>query len=123
MPSGIARARRAPRRPPDRTRRRQHRRACWSRGTGRSVVALEIVVPIEAVERHRIDDAARLGVLPLSAVSLIVPRTGVDLTVSGGFVAEQTETNAENRWMVYGLPGRPLRFSWKRKIEQYQPNQ
>ena len=37
--------------------------------------------------------------------------------MSGGFVAEQTEANAENRWTVYGAPGRPLKFSWKRKID------
>ena len=43
----------------------------------------------------------------LSAVTLTVPRAGVDLTVSGGFVAEQTESASENRWTVYGTPGRP----------------
>ena len=48
---------------------------------------------------------------------MIVPRTGIDLSVTGGFVAEQTEVNAENRWVVYGTPGRPLAFSWKRKID------
>ena len=44
------------------------------------------------VGRHRVDDAAALRILGLSAVTLTVPRTGVDLTVNGGFVAEQTET-------------------------------
>jgi hypothetical protein len=83
---------------------------------GRSMLALEIVVPIEAasgIESMTLPASASA----LSAVTLIVPRTGVDLTVSGGFVAEQTEANAENRWTVYGAPGRPLRFSWKRKID------
>ena len=83
---------------------------------GRSILALEIVVPIEAasgIESMTLPASASA----LSAVTLIVPRTGVDLTVSGGFVAEQTEANAENRWTVYGAPGRPLRFSWKRKID------
>jgi len=83
---------------------------------GRSILALEIVVPIEAasgIESMTLPASASA----LSAVTLIVPRTGMDLTVSGGFVAEQTEANSENRWTVYGAPGRPLRFSWKRKID------
>jgi hypothetical protein len=83
---------------------------------GRSTLVLEIVVPIEAasgIESMTLPASASA----LSAVTLIVPRTGIDLTVSGGFVAEQTEANAENRWMVYGSPGRPLRFSWKRKMD------
>jgi hypothetical protein len=83
---------------------------------GRSVLALEIVVPIEAasgIESMTLPASASA----LSAVTLIVPRTGMDLSVSGGFVAEQTEANGENRWTVYGSPGRPLKFSWKRKID------
>ena len=66
-------------------------------------------------KRHRIDDAAGVS-SALSAVTLIVPRTGMDLTVTGGFVAEQTEADREP-WTVYGSPGRPLKFSWKRKID------
>jgi hypothetical protein len=83
---------------------------------GRSTLALEIVVPIDAasgIESMTLPASASA----LSAVTLIVPRTGVDLTVTGGFVAEQTEANSENRWTVYGAPGRPLKFSWKRKID------
>jgi len=83
---------------------------------GRSVLTLDIVVPVEAsggIESMTLPPSASA----LSAVTLIVPRTGVDLTVGGGFVAEQTESNAENRWTVYGSPGRLLTFSWKRKID------
>ncbi len=83
---------------------------------GRAVLTLDIVVPIAA------SGGSESMTLPasasaLSAVTLIVPRTGVDLTVSGGFVAEQSEANSENRWVVYGSPARPLTFSWKRKID------
>lgn len=81
---------------------------------GRSVVSLDIVVPVETsggIESMTLPPSASA----LSAVTLIVPRTGIDLTVGGGFVAEQAESNTENRWTVYGSPGRPLTFSWKRK--------
>ena len=83
---------------------------------GRSVLTLDVVVPIQAsggIESMSLPASASA----LSAVTLIVPRTGIDLTVNGGFVAEQTEANAENRWVVHGAPGRPLSFSWKRKID------
>jgi hypothetical protein len=84
---------------------------------GRSVLALDIVVPINAsggIESMTLPPSASA----LSAVTLIVPRTGLDLTVAGGFVAEQAEANAENRWTVYGTPGQPLTFSWKRKLDE-----
>jgi hypothetical protein len=53
----------------------------------------------------------------LWSVTLVVPRTGVDLTVTGGFIAEQSETGNDSRWVVYGNPGRPLAFTWKRKSD------
>jgi hypothetical protein len=83
---------------------------------GRSILTLDIVVPVQVsggIESMSLPASASA----LSAVTLIVPRTGIDLTVTGGFVAEQAENNAENRWVVYGAPGRPLAFSWRRKID------
>jgi hypothetical protein len=83
---------------------------------GRSVLAIDIVVPIEAAGGV---ESMTLPASPsaVSAVTLTVPRTGMDLTVSAGFVAEQTESSGGNRWTVYGSPGRPLTFSWKRRVD------
>jgi hypothetical protein len=84
---------------------------------GRSVLALDIVVPIEAasgMESMTLPASASA----LSAVTLTVPRTGIDLSVTGGFVAEQTESATENRWSVYGSPAHPLKFSWKRRADE-----
>jgi hypothetical protein len=83
---------------------------------GRSVLTLDVVIPVQAaggIESMTLPASASA----LSAAALIVPRTGIDLTVAGGFVADQTETATENRWTVYGSPGRPLTFSWKRRID------
>lgn len=83
---------------------------------GRSTIALDIVVPLEVtggIESMTLPPSASA----LSAVTLVVPRTGVDLSVQGGFVAEQTESAAESHWTIYGSPGRPLAFSWKRKAD------
>jgi hypothetical protein len=84
--------------------------------TGRVTLTLDLVMPMTSAA------GAESIVLPasgsaLSAVTLIVPRTGVSLTAAGGFIAEQTETGAESRWVVFGSPGRPLSFTWKRKAD------
>ena len=39
-------------------------------------------------------------------MTLVVPRTGVDLAVTGGFIAEHREADADSRWVVYGSAGR-----------------
>jgi hypothetical protein len=84
--------------------------------SGRSVLALDVVIPIEAVsglESMTLPPSASA----VSAVTLTMPRAGMDLTVAGGFVAEQVESTTDNRWTVYGSPGNPLKFSWKRRID------
>jgi hypothetical protein len=83
---------------------------------GRTVLALDVVIPVTTsggLESMTLAPSTSA----LSSVALTVPRAGIDLTVAGGFVAEQAETPAENRWTVYGSPGRPLNFSWKRRID------
>jgi hypothetical protein len=84
--------------------------------SGRSVLALEIVIPVTVsggLESMTLPPSASA----LSSIALTVPRAGVDLIVGGGFVAEQIEAATESRWTVYGSPGRPMSFSWKRKID------
>jgi hypothetical protein len=84
--------------------------------SGRAVLALDVVVPVEAASGIESMTLPPSG-SAVSAVSLTVPRTGLDLTVAGGFVAEQRESAAENRWTVYGSPARPLTFSWRRRVD------
>ena len=83
---------------------------------GRSALTLDIVVPLTA------SAGTESMILPasgcaLSAVTLVIPRAGIDLAVSGGFVADQSEGASESRWVVYGTVARPLSFSWKRKVD------
>ena len=84
--------------------------------TGRATLALDVVVPLASSAGNESISLPPSG-SALSAVTLTVPRTSVDLTVTGGFLAEQTESAAESRWVVYGSPGRPLAFTWKRKAD------
>ncbi len=83
---------------------------------GRSMLNLGVVVPLASSAGTESMTLPGSG-SALSAVTLIIPRAGVDLTVSGGFIAEQSESATESRWVVYGMPGRPLTFSWKRKVD------
>jgi hypothetical protein len=83
---------------------------------GRSTLALGIVVPLASSAGTESMTLPGSG-SALSAVTLVIPRVGVDFTVSGGLIAEQTETDGESRWVVYGSPSRPLTFSWKRKAD------
>ena len=83
---------------------------------GRSTLTLDVVVPLTStagVESATLPPSGSA----LSAVTLVIPRTGVDLTVASGFIVEQSETASESRWVAYGSPGRPLTFSWKRKAD------
>jgi hypothetical protein len=84
--------------------------------TGRSTLTLDVVVPLASSAGTESMTLPASG-SALSAVTLVVPRTGVDLTVSGGFIAEQSETGNDSRWVVYGNPGRALSFTWKRKAD------
>ena len=82
---------------------------------GRSTLALDVVVPL-AMSAGSDSMTLPASGSALSGVTLIIPRTGVELSVSGGFVAEHTESATESRWVVYGS-GRALAFSWKKKTD------
>jgi hypothetical protein len=83
---------------------------------GRSTLTLGIVVPLASAAGTE-SMTLPVSASALSAVTLAIPRTGVDLTVVGGLVAERTESGTESRWVVYGTPGRALTFAWKRKAD------
>jgi len=83
---------------------------------GRATLTLDVVVPLAAAAGAESITLPPAG-SALSSVALIVPRTGVALSVSGGFVAEATESGNESRWLVYGNPGRPLTFTWRHRVD------
>lgn len=83
---------------------------------GRSLLTLEVVLPLttqSGVETIALPSSGSA----LSAVTLVVPRTGVDLTVSGGLIGEQAETAGESRWVVHAAAGRAMALSWRRKAD------
>ena len=83
---------------------------------GRAAVTLELVVPLASAAGT---DSIALPASPAATTRIVfvLPRTGVDLTVTGGFVAEQAEQPAETRWTIFGLPNEKIGLSWKRRID------
>jgi len=83
---------------------------------GRSLLTLDVVLPLttqSGVETIALPSSGSA----LSSVTLIVPRTGVDLAVSGGLIGEQSEAAGESRWVVHASAGRAMALSWKRKAD------
>lgn len=89
---------------------------------GRSVLSLDIAVPVSAA------GGAESIVLPASAAPmsraiLTLPTGGVDVTVTGGFLSERSESAGESRWTALGRVHQPLAFSWRRKVDDHRAEQ
>src|SRR3954466_8664485 len=69
--------------------------------TGRSLLTLDVGLPLTTQSGNETIALPSSG-SALSSVTLVVPRTGVDLTVSGGLIGEQSEAGGESRWVVHG---------------------
>ena len=83
---------------------------------GRSVLSLEISLPVTAASGTE-SISLPSSAAPVSRATLSLPRGGVDLTVTGGFVSERSESAAESRWTALGRANQALTFSWKRKAD------
>ena len=84
---------------------------------GRATLALEIALPVNSAG----GDASLL--LPSSESGMVrgsvsLPKQEVDVKVSGGLLAERTESGGEMKWQANGLGNEPLVFTWRRKVEE-----
>jgi hypothetical protein len=88
---------------------------------GRAVLALDVVVPLKLTAGS---ETLALPASPgaVSRVALVVPRTGIDLTVSGGVLAERAQ-EPEGRWVAYGRAGQPLSVTWKKRTDDARGTQ
>jgi hypothetical protein len=89
---------------------------------GRVILALEISLPLASAA-----GAESIALPPspaaLSRATLTLPRGGVELTVTGGFISERSESAAESKWTALGRTNQPLAFSWKRKVDDRRAEQ
>ena len=90
--------------------------------TGRVMLTLEISLPLASAAGAE-SIALPPSAAALSRATLTLPRGGVELTVSGGFISERSESASESRWVALGRTNQPLAFSWKRKVDDRRAEQ
>src|SRR5713226_2036663 len=84
--------------------------------TGRSVITLEIALPIAATaSEERVSIPSTFS--GVTRVTLEIPRSGVDLSLSGGLFSENHELANGGKWTAYGKGVEPIVFAWRRKAE------
>ncbi len=85
---------------------------------GRAVLLLDIALPVSAsAGEERIALPSTSSGVTRASVQL--PRQGVDVRLSGGLLAEKTETATESKWLAYARGNEPLTFTWHRKMEDH----
>jgi hypothetical protein len=89
---------------------------------GRAVLSLEISLPLSSSAGTE-SIALPSSAAPLSRAVLTLPRGDVDLTVTGGFISERSESATESRWVALGRPNQPIGFAWKRKVDDRRAEQ
>ena len=84
--------------------------------SGRTLASLGLAIPLASSA-----GSESITLPPSSAaiarISLVLPRSGVDLSIAGGHVAEHIETTDESRWTLFGTPNERLTLSWKRRVD------
>jgi hypothetical protein len=89
---------------------------------GRSVLQLDIALPVatNAGEESISLPSTASGV---TRASVRLPKQGVEIRLSGGLLADKSESGAESKWLAYARGNEPLTFTWKRKTEDHRTSQ
>lgn len=74
---------------------------------GRSVLTLDVVIPL-ASSAGTDSIALPASPSPIARATLVLPTSGVDLAINGGFIAEHAEAANESRWTAFGRPNQPF---------------
>lgn len=90
--------------------------------TGRSVLLLDIALPVASSAG---EESISLPSTPsgVTRASVRLPKQGVEIKLTGGLLAEKTESATESKWLAYGRGNEPLAFTWKRKTEDHRSSQ
>jgi hypothetical protein len=89
---------------------------------GRSVLLLDIALPVASSAG---EESISLPSTPsgVTRASVRLPKQGVEIKLTGGLLAEKTESATESKWLAYGRGNEPLAFTWKRKTEDHRSTQ
>jgi hypothetical protein len=87
--------------------------------SGRSVISLEIALPIAAsASEERLSLPSTFS--GVTKVTLEIPRADVDLSLNGGLFADSANLpNGGGKWTVFGTGTEPMTFAWRRKVEDH----
>lgn len=89
---------------------------------GRHVLTLDVAMAI-ATSGGTESIALPVSAAPIARATLVLPRSGVELSATGGFIAERTESPDESRWTAFGRPGQLLTLAWKRRVDDRRAGQ
>ncbi len=90
--------------------------------SGRAVLLLDIVLPIASSGgEESLSLPSTASGITRAAIQL--PRQGVDVRLTGGFLSENSEAGTESKWIAYGRGNEALAFNWKRKTEDHRATQ
>jgi hypothetical protein len=89
---------------------------------GRAVLQFDIVLPVS------ISSSSESITLPpaiagVTRASVLLPRQGVDMKLTSGFLAEKSSSATECKWVAYGRGKEPLIFNWWRKNDDHRSSQ
>jgi hypothetical protein len=89
---------------------------------GRALLVLEIALPVNASAG---DESISLPSAPsgVTRASVQLPRQGVEVRLTGGLLAEKSESNSASTWLAYGRGNEPLTFTWRRKLDDHRVTQ
>jgi hypothetical protein len=89
--------------------------------TGRSVLLLEVDVPVMASAGEESIALPSTG-SGVTRASVQLPRSGIDLRVAGGLLSEKSEAASETKWLAYGRGNESLTFTWRKKKSEEHPS-
>ena len=83
---------------------------------GRSVLTLDFVIPLTSAAGTE-SFTLPASPAPIARAAFALPKSGVDLSLTGGVITERAESATESRWTAFGRPNQSLALSWKRKVD------
>jgi hypothetical protein len=89
---------------------------------GRATLLLDIVLPV-AVSAANESLALPPAIAGITRAALQLPRQGVEIKLTGGFLAEKSASPSESKWVAYGRGNEPLVFAWWRKTDDHRSSQ
>ena len=89
---------------------------------GRAALNLEIALPVQSAtgEESITLPSTESGV---TRATVHLPKQGVDVRLSGGLLADKSESANDTKWIAYARGTEPLTFTWKRKTEDHRATQ